>query len=372
MSRKIVQIMDDIFETLKSFISDDDSYRIENAVRHIRAEGDEAPVCDFVKHAKMKIESRNKWTICLFDHNENLYLLVPSSYESALDEIGLRLVSDSSVIQGAGMLAIAKKALPLRNEVTSIVIIERCLGIMPENGDRNIVFEFSDIRNLFASYSVYLVDSSIFQLVYEEDLNRLFCYLFAKNSQVLSLSAKERIKSISLLLSSRSIAGSLLNSLNSFHSSLVEYAFLQLYQCIEYLFRLNSSFLISEKHNISLETAIDIVVDNEFKISELDNLYSVLKNNVSEAIIDTLVSIIPHEERQTDKWQSSCKYIYKLRCNIAHLRYNQEEISDIRWNQCFEVILDIIFSIYTKCDLDIKKICLSKTMWRPFTIDMKG
>lgn len=365
MSRKINAVMDNIFETLRSYVADDDSYRVESVKRHIIAEGDETKVCDFVKKAKINVVTRNSTSLCFFKYNESRFLLAPSIYETALDEIGFSVESDSSIIQGASMLAISKGALTLRSDITSILIIEKCLGVLPEEGETDVVFNYSDILELFDYFSVYILNDSVFELIYEEDINRLFCYLYANNDISFSSSSVKRIKDITLLCSSRSIAGSILNCLES---SLVEYAFLQLYQCLEYLFRLNNSVLMATKHSISLETAIDIVVENEFKVSEQDNLYSVIKNNASETSIDTFYGLITDEESKSDdeskKWISCCKYIYKLRCNIAHLRYDQEVISDVSWEKCLEAMTDVIESIYRKRDREIIQICESKKMWR--------
>ena len=54
---------------------------------------------------------------------------------------------------------------------------------------------------------------------------------------------KNNLQDLSLLRSSRSIAASILSG---FWSPLVEYTFLQLYQCLEYLYRLNNCFLITQ------------------------------------------------------------------------------------------------------------------------------
>lgn len=57
-------------------------------------------------------------------------------------------------------------------------------------------------------------------------------------------------------------------------------------------------------------------------------------------------------------------YIYKLRCNIAHLRYNQDDIS-VNWGKCVEALVEIIYSIYKKCDTEIVSICTNKGAWKP-------
>lgn len=367
MNRNILNTMNSIFETLKTFVSDDDAYRIVNIDRHIKAQGDEAPVCDFVKRAKIKSFRCSTESICLFEYNEQRYLLVSDEHGPLLSEIGFEIESDIAILQGAGMLAISNRQLPLRDNTNSLLIIEHCLGIQSDvPGETSIEFDFSTIANLFIPYCIVKLDDSRFPLVFEEDLNRLVCYLLAEQSPGLDASAKSRIKSLSLMLSSRTISASILNGIQS---PLVEYTFLQFYQCIEYLFKLNNCFSISEGHNLPLVKSIEIVLAHELKITEAENLYQVLKNNASEASIDSVISIIPQPiEEHSDKVKVASNYIYRLRCSIAHLRYDQDDTSNVNWIRCTEALIEVIFSVYQKRDSDIIQICTNKNSWKPISM----
>lgn len=360
MSRNVIQAMDKIFDKLKSNVSDDDRYLINSTKRHVIAEGDEEPVIEFVKRARMKGVIRNEVKIGLFDFEHKRYLLVPERFGNALFEIGFSIIEDLAIEQGTGMLAIGDGLLSLDRGVTSLGIIEKCLGVLPDPGEGEIGFRFNSIRSLFEGYSVFEADDSIFELCYEEDFDRLLCYICVDNTEVFSDDAKIRLKQLSLLRSSRSISSSLLNS---FHSSLVEYSYLQLYQCIEYLFRLENCFLIADENGISSEVAINIVVKHEFKVSEQDNLFKVIKQHAPETAVDGLISVIDDESSPSDKWRSSSKYLYRLRCSIAHLRYNQDEIRNINWSKCIEAIVDIIYGIYNKRDKDIVELCNKSGAW---------
>ena len=131
--------------------------------------------------------------------------------------------------------------------------------------------------------------------------------------------------------------------LNSLQSPLVEYVFLQLYQCIEYLFRLNNCFTLSAVHGIDLSKSIDIVLAHEFKISESDNLYRVIKENAVQATIDNFLKILPGTpEANSDTYNMVSSYIYRLRCSIAHLRYEQDDISNVDWENCITALIEIL------------------------------
>lgn len=205
-----------------------------------------------------------------------------------------------------------------------------------------------------------------FKQVFSEFLkyDRLGCYMFVEDAKSLSTSSRERIKGLVLLRSSGTISASILNSIQS---PQMEYTFLQLYQCLEYLFKLNNCFLIATGHSIPLEKSIDIVLTYELKVSESENLYSVLKNYASETSIDAMISAIPNCQSQTtetDKFRIASNYIYRLRCNIAHLRYNQDNLSNVDWSKCVDAIIEVIYSVYQQCDSKINQICMSKNAWK--------
>lgn len=361
MNRNILGEIEKIFDTLKAHVEDSDKERILNVKRHIKAIGDDTPVCDFVRAALKKDVYYASQFLVLFKFKDHSYLLVDEKFRDGLDEIGFEFEEDDSPIaQGAGMLAMACNALPVRQELVSLELIERCLGVEPETGE-DICFNFNEIRQFFLPYCVALIDNSRFDISFEEDLNRLICYLLVKRCNRFNDSAKEELKKLLLLVSSRSIAGCILNSLQS---PLVEYTFLQLYQCLEYLFRLNNCFMLSATYQIDLGKSIDIVLAHEFKISESDNLGRVIRENAAEVAIDRFVGIIPgYQDANSDKYTKTSLYIYKLRCNIAHLRYQQDSMPNVDWEQCLMCLIEILYSIYEKRDRDISKVCEGKNSW---------
>lgn len=360
MNRKILEEMEKIFDNLKSHVSDDDKGRILNVTRHITPAGDAKPVCEFVKSALEKDMYCSSQYLSLFKYREQRYLLLDEKFREGLSEIGFEFEDNDAIIQGAGMLAIASKLLPFRQEISSLQIIEKCLGVEADDKD-NICFDFSQIKSFFRPYCVVIVDDSRFQLSFTEDLNRLMCYLLIEKSNKFERCTKTQLKNLLLLLSSRSIAGCILNSIQS---SLLEYVFLQIYQCIEYLFRLNNSFNIAVMHGIPLEKSIDIILAHELKISESENLYQVIKDNASDAAIDNFIQILPTTpSSDSDTYRMVANYIYKLRCNIAHLRYQQDDISNVDWEKCIAASVEVLYSIYQKLDNDIIQVCNSKNTW---------
>lgn len=367
MSRNIINTMESIINVLKKHISDDDIGRIVDARRHIQPFGDADPVCDFVKKAKIKHIKCNSEDLCLFDFNNEIYLLLSERHHNTLKKIGFELETDPAVIQGAGMLAIAYEYISLKENIDSLWIIEHCLGIEPETGSGgDIAIDFSTILDFFEKYCIIKRDDSRFELFYKEDYNRLMGYLLAEETTTITLESKNRVQELLLLHSSRSIAGSILNGIQS---SLMEYSFLQFYQCLEYLFRLNNCFAISEKYDVDLKKSIDIVLEHEFKKSESENLYQVLKANIEETSLKPFKDFLCENSfEEGDAFKKIMNYVYKLRCNVAHLRYIQDDISDVDWRKCIAALIEIIFPIYQKRDSDIIQVCNIKNTWSKMEI----
>lgn len=362
MSRNVNDTMSRIFDVLIKFVDEDDMSRIVQTTRHIIADGDEVPVINFVKYSKIKIAIYNQLTIISFDYMDKKYILIQDKYSFEVQRIGLDFEIDSAIIQGAGMIAISENCLALNSGITSLAIINNCLGIKDDNDEENISFQFSQISQLFEPYCLIRVDEDRFQLQFEEDFNRFYGYIITNGNRQIPSNAVIRLASTLLLLSSRSIAASIINCIES---RLIEYSFLQLYQCLEYLYIINSSISISLSHGISQETAIDIVTSYKLKTAEEENLYQVLRTNTPESVVQPLYDeISPTIDESADKYRASAAYIYKIRCNIAHLRYNQANIlSTIELGKLIDSMSEIIYYTYQKMDNDIKNICLNKESW---------
>lgn len=367
MNRNILATMESIIRVLESNVSEDDYYLITNIQRHIIPDGEIEPVKDFVKSAKIKSVTCYLEALFVYEFRDQRYILIPEKYLNEVLEIGLNIESDMAIIQGAGMLAIASGHLQLEKNVDSSLIIEKCLGIIPENSnDTDIEVDFSEITKLFLPYCIVQADDSRFPLVYMEDFNRLAGYLLTDSCGILEQSTKGSLKQLFLLTSSRSIAGSLLNGIQN---PLIEYTYLQIYQCIEYLFRLNNCFTIAETHGVDLSTSMNIVLDYEFRISESDNLFQILRKYADQSSIDLIVDLSPMSATDAnDIYQKATTYIYKLRCNIAHLRYKQDDTSSVSWVKCVNALIDVVLSIYQKCDYDIVSVCTAQNAWLPFSM----
>ena len=79
------------------------------------------------------------------------------------------------------------------------------------------------------------------------------------------------------------------------------------------------------------------------------------------------MSVTP--EQIADKYKTVSNHIYRLRCNIAHLRYDQDDFSHIDWKKCTEALIEILLSIYQKRDSDVVQVCTSKGAWKNIVME---
>ena len=367
LARKVIDEMNRIFDIIKERVEEDDSNRIVHIQRDIKAKVEECNVVDFVKHAGIYCFKYLNFKCSVFEYKDNYYLLVNDKYSLCLENVGLELldtlkdeVDIFEIIQGCEMLAITNGVITIRDDVTSMKIIDACLGL--ENNE----FVFDELYNIFfEKSSVFKIDLSGFELLFEEDCCRIAIFCLASEQSTLSNEMSETLHQLALLKSSRSIAFILLNGIES---SFTDYAFLQFYQCLEYLFKLDSSFAISDKFDIKPEVSINVVCEYEFKISERDSLKGLVSKYSNEIVVDNFISMLditPQEDLNLKKKQEFIsKRIYDLRCSIAHFRYGQDRnFENIERKKIIDGTVNLLLSIYQKLDNKIISICDAKNSW---------
>ena len=150
MGRKVTSTMIRILDVLKDYVIDEHKHRIKIEKCNIKANlDDETPAVDFVAKAKIYVKVLQNSFFNVFEYNGCFYIMVPSTSEALLTRLGLNAIDDTVIYQGAGMIAISQKALPIRKGMQSLDVIERILG------DKIDEIFFSEIAELFEPYSVF-------------------------------------------------------------------------------------------------------------------------------------------------------------------------------------------------------------------------
>lgn len=362
MNRNVVNAMDMIFNRLIDFIADENRDRISKGTkRHIKAYGKGDEVFELVKGAIVLSEDP-KIPICGILFDEKKYLVVTTLYAEVLESISTDVVmreENPELFQGLGMLAMAYNYLPLKQGISSEKILDECLAFDEQDKE----FSFFDIAEFFEDYIVFDISESVFDLRYCEDFNRLNAISLSRISKFYNEVAQSHLKELLLLESSRSVAATILNSL---YSEQWEYSYLQMYQCLEYLFAVQNALGVKDKYGADLYISVDIFTDNILRKNEKDSLIGVL-NYADKMIKQQFITTVFSEDIDEDKiTEKIAKTIYDIRCNVAHLRFNQPKfeypVDKISFMQ--EFIL-LILNIFQNLNGTIVDICLHKSTWTP-------
>ncbi len=362
MNRPVVLTMNEIFNRLKSFISVDDSELVKEYQRHIKAAGNKELTIDIVKRAiLLRHEIEDLAPILGFIYNDSKYIVVLGKYENLFSNLSFDSIAPSDNVelyQGGGMLAIANKVLPLKNGVGSMEIINRCFGF--DEGEHDC-FDFEEISDLFENYAVFKIDDHVFHLNYVEDFYRLEAIALTSLREYNGSVLQSKLKKFMLLEGSRSLAESIINGLKS---NQWEYTYLQFYQCLEYLFAVNNAIELKDKYGMSdISPAIDIASDSILKKTEKDSLIGVLTKYTPPTTLDVFCKATFNSE-ESNRLEKAAEYIYKIRCNLAHLRFKQDALP-LKCDKMvmLEELAGIIADTYENLDDQIVSICETKKSW---------
>lgn len=366
MSRNMKDITNDIFNALINYVemSKENVERIKQVERWlILPEALDRSIFQFVTKTKDEvINGLNEKFIRIFDDN-NTYIVATKNYGSVFKEIGLHEVEDLTVIYGCGIIAIAKGIVGVKSELSTLEVIDYCLGI-EEEGQTPVKFEIEQIFKLFETYSVYEIDNGVFQLNYQEDFYRIQAlHEMEQYEGILNLDTIDILSELVQLPSSRSIVESVIIALRS---KVLTHSYLEIYQCLEYLFIVRRAILQAEKYSFDLKTLVDYIIQESIRVPERQDITDIIKDNISDEELLAFLDIKEDGtmERKT-KIDKVAEIIYRVRCNIAHLKYGQEtlaEMSDMQ--KMIEKVSKIVLLVYSKRDGEITNLCMSTGAWR--------
>ena len=371
MSRKVIDAMDEIFHILESSLSTDDRKRVGNHRRHIKAAGDEKEVVEIVKHAKI-ISTQDKYNTCCISYKDDVFMVFPARFQAWAQEVAIgEFMGKDTVLdlqqeyfQGMGMLAIAEGALKIRRTLSSIDILDKCLGLPEEEN----CFDFMDICELFEDYAVLKINKTMFPVTYEEDVFRFIALLHLVINR--SEENVSNLIDLALLQSARSISW---NVLHYSDTNQWEYQFLQIYQCLEYLFIIVAAIDLEEKYEVDECKAIKIAVDNIFKRSEKENLIMTM-HRCSDTYVDEYFGLLKSYPQFNGKSASAksdyvADHIYQISCSIAHLRFKQDDILKfIDYKKEISILILITLNIFSSLNDKICKYNQAMNAWQMLKI----
>lgn len=375
MAAKMKDIVNDIFKKIEDAINQEDSVRIITSVdRYLEFQQEiDKDVFNFITKSQVKqISVANICIVLEIIFKEERYIVFPIDYigENTLKEFDLEIIELDYVIQGSKILAINKDCVSIKREIESIQLINKCMGIEPDKHDNIVHFTYDEIESLFDNIIVGKVSNDDNQIQYEEDIYRLLAFENLKVENLLiTETTKQELKQLLAMKSSRSIANSIINvTLNKRNV----YLYLELYQCLEYLFIVNKALKISSDYKLNEETAVKIVICENIKMGEIVSLHNLLQENCDKEVLKNFYNYIRNynltlseADGEGQFIQKVSDFIYKLRCNIAHFKYKQDEdICKVDFIWLIENMSKIILNIYETMDDNIVNLCETTEIWK--------
>ena len=163
--------------------------------------------------------------------------------------------------------------------------------------------------------------------------------------------------------SSRSIVESVIVALKS---KVLTHSYLEIYQCLEYLFIVRRAVLQADKYSFDLKTLVDYIIQENIRVPERQDITDIIRDNISDEELSAFLDIKEDGmiERKT-KIDKVAEIIYRVRCNIAHLKYGQETIAEMAdMQKMIEKVSKIVLLVYSKRDGEITNLCMSTGAWR--------
>jgi len=362
MSKKVIEIIEGIFNKLIDFTDDDDKYRIANTKRYLQIEdGLRTTVKDVVSKAQFKVIKTNFVYLLTARYQEERYVVFPNKYSEILEVLDLKKVDDNAIEQGIGILALGFGCIDIKDGITSLKIIDECLELEDENGLDHVDFTYSQILEFFEEFIVVIIEDSSFKVEYDEDFFRIYAIMLTiESNNTLTEKTFENFRELLFLESSRSISISIISIIQG---GINEHKFLELYQCIEYLFIIMNAREIAIQYNIDNNKAVDIVINEHLRSIESSK---VIAKYASETSVINFYEVLLDEGDCKNKSEKVSAYIYSVRCNIAHLRYKQEQLlENVKWKVMLEYVSNIVLSIYEKMDGELVQLCQDTNAWTP-------
>lgn len=366
MSRNMKDTANDIFDALINYVemSEENVDRIKQVERWLEfPKALDESIFQFVTKTKDEIiDVFNEKFIRISDDN-NIYIVATENYDSVFREIGLREVENVAITYGCGIVAIVNEIISVKRELSSLEIIDYCLGI-EEECNKPVKFRVEEIFELFEAYCVYEIDNGVFQLNYQEDFYRIQAlhemehYVGILNSDTIGI-----LSELVQIPSSRSIVESVIVALKS---KVLAHSYLEIYQCLEYLFIVRRAVVQSDKYSFDLKTFVDYLIKENIRVPERQDITDIIRDNISDEELSIFLGIEEDDtlERKS-KVDKVAEIIYRVRCNIAHLKYGQETISEMAdMQKMIEKISKIVLLVYSKRDEEITNLCTSTGAWR--------
>lgn len=370
MANKMIDVNRHLFERLERQILNDTAIESklvigEKAIRYIgTTKGSYAQ--SIIKNGQVTevVKTVDKSTLLIINFNNRTFLVITGNIDDTNDFLKdvttvVDLDNDEQDFKfnpGLATLLFANENFPLDvDSEISYKLIEHVFTEEKE-GLENGSFNYAELAYYFSNYDVWEISEKYLPLNQNSIVAIYSGYLINYNKEInleFSLKTKQTIKLLIEELPIDLVGGNIYRALTAME---YKHSFLELYQCIEYLFPL--PYLIDLSNNIGDKSLFPKLFFNtesdlQWRPREDQALIKLLNQIKRESsftqILNSLIKILKVEQDSTD---NNCvfvsKHIYYTRNSIAHFRSGTTNIIKTKsdWDDMIEKISLIIHDLY--------------------------
>lgn len=370
MANKMIDVNRHLFERLEKQIPSDTAIESklvigEKSIRYIgTTKGSYAQ--SIIKNGQVSdvVKTVDKSTILVINFDNRTFLVITGNIDGA-DEFlkGITTVvdldneeQDFKFNPGLATLLFANDNFPLDVDSEKSYQLIEYVFTEEKEGISNGNFNYTELAHYFSNYDVWEVSEKYLPLNQNSIVAIYSGYLINYNKEInleFSPNTKQTIKLLIEELPIDLVGGNIYRALTAMEW---KHSFLELYQCIEYLFPL--PYLINLSNNIGNKSLLPKLFFNtendlQWRPKEDQALIKLLKQIENESsftqILNSLINILKTKPDNTD---NNCifvsKHIYNTRNSIAHFRsgITNSIKTNSEWDEIIEKLSLIIHDLY--------------------------
>lgn len=361
MSRNLIQMTKSIFTRLSSNVCDEHKEFIVNVERHILF--DDAykdKCCDFLKNASIiGLAHESRPTLVFVKYDGEAYIGIDTHCAEAIERYGYELENDLAINVGCQILSLSENIYKMQAD--SKELIDTCLGLELEEDKEYIDFTPENILGLICQLSVFRLENNALDIDpnSKDDLFRISLLFYIKQCATLQINFKKPLEDLVTMECVKKICGNFWNFLIIPDKGI---KYLNLYQCIEYLFIPNRAQEFKSKYNMSIVDALKLHIIEPMRRDERNNSLEVLRY-VDEVTMHNTFEKLFGTEMCNNELERVNNWVYDTRCSIAHFRYGQSKNDAIMLtDEKLVLMLELLKSIYNNITEEMKNICCGKVI----------
>lgn len=382
MANEMITVNRKIFSRLEELLPKDNStYPLlkkgEHAIRYIDSGESDSFAKDIIKTSKFEntIKTFDKSVIFVVSYFKIKFLIITGDCDCTIPFMkNINPFNDPDLITqnfkfnpGINCILFSNENFPRNVDMEKSYLLMDNVFSDDKEGIINGKFELQEISQFYSDFGIWEIAEDYTENINQNLLLAIFSNYVLSNEKGINLEFSKKTKENIKFLTEDSpidlIGGNIYRALTSMEW---KHSFLELYQCIEYLFPIPYIKDLSKNIGSShLFTELYTRAENDLKWrpKEEEALNKLIKAIEDKSSFDDMLALLiringtgPNNEENNVGFVS--KAIYQIRNSIAHFRNSKNKISyeDPEWDEIIEKLCLLIYDIYSLLSIEINQI----------------